>query len=116
MIRVKDLSKRFMIYQRPFDRLHDWLTPARLHRGRPFWALRDLTFDLPNGSSTGIVGVNGAGKSTLLKILTGTTLSTSGSFLGGKLALQTNAGYQMNAQGRSGANAVSLLSRAKIKF
>lgn len=38
------------------------------------------------------------------------------SFLGGSLALQTNAAYQMNVQGQSGANAVSLLSRAKIKF
>jgi len=38
------------------------------------------------------------------------------SFLGGKLALQTNAAYQVNPQGQSGASAVSLLSRAKIKF
>lgn len=38
------------------------------------------------------------------------------SFLGGKLALQTNAGYQVNPQGQSGASAVSVLSRAKIKF
>lgn len=38
------------------------------------------------------------------------------SFLGGKLALQTNAGYQLNPQGQTGATAVSVLSRAKIKF
>jgi len=38
------------------------------------------------------------------------------SFLDGKLALQTNAAYQVNPQGQSGASAVSLLSRAKIKF
>jgi hypothetical protein len=38
------------------------------------------------------------------------------SFLGGKVALQTNAAYQVNPQGQSGASAVSLLSRAKIKF
>jgi hypothetical protein len=38
------------------------------------------------------------------------------SFLGGKLALQTNAGYQLNPQGQNGASAVSVLSRAKIKF
>ena len=37
------------------------------------------------------------------------------SFLGGKLALQTNAAYQVNVQGQ-GANAVSALARAKIKF
>jgi hypothetical protein len=38
------------------------------------------------------------------------------SFLGGKLALQTNAAYQVNPQGQTGASAVSVLSRAKIKF
>jgi len=38
------------------------------------------------------------------------------SFLNGRLALQTNAAYQTNAQGQRGATAVSLLSRAKIKF
>jgi len=69
-----------MIYNRPLDRLFDWLTPARRRRGRPFWALRDLTFDVPIGSSTGVSRVNGAGKSTLLKILTGTTMATQGSF------------------------------------
>ncbi len=37
-------------------------------------------------------------------------------FLDGSLALQTNAAFQMNYAGRDGANAVSLLSRARIKF
>ena len=37
-------------------------------------------------------------------------------FLDGALALQTNASYQMNFAGQNGANAVSLLSRARIKF
>ena len=37
-------------------------------------------------------------------------------FLDGAVALQTNAGYQTNAQGQQGATSVSLLSRAKFKF
>ena len=37
-------------------------------------------------------------------------------FLDGALALQTNASYQMNFAGQNGTNAVSLLSRARIKF
>jgi hypothetical protein len=37
-------------------------------------------------------------------------------FMDGAVALQTNASYQMNFAGQSGTNAVSLLSRAKIKF
>jgi len=38
------------------------------------------------------------------------------SFLDGALALQANAAYQMNYQGQTGANSLSVLSRAKIKF
>ena len=38
------------------------------------------------------------------------------SFLDGSLALQTNASFQMNYAGQNGATAVSLLSRARIKF
>jgi hypothetical protein len=38
------------------------------------------------------------------------------SFANGAVALQTNAAYQMNYQGQSGTNSVSVLSRAKIKF
>jgi hypothetical protein len=38
------------------------------------------------------------------------------SYLNGALALQTTAAYQVNVQGQSGANALTMLSRAKIKF
>lgn len=37
-------------------------------------------------------------------------------FMDGALALQANAGYQMNAQGQTGNNGVTVLSRAKINF
>jgi len=37
-------------------------------------------------------------------------------FLDGAFALQANAGYQMNAEGQTGANGVTVLSRAKINF
>ncbi len=37
-------------------------------------------------------------------------------FLDGALALQANASYQTNYQGQPGATAVSVLSRAKIRF
>jgi hypothetical protein len=37
-------------------------------------------------------------------------------FFNGALALQANAGYQMNVGGQSGANSLAVLSRAKINF
>jgi len=37
-------------------------------------------------------------------------------FFNGALALQANAGYQVNANGQNGASGVTVLSRAKINF
>lgn len=103
MIRVQNLSKRYLTYGRTSDRLWDWFTPGPPKRGKYFWALRDLTLDVPRGSSLGVVGVNGAGKSTLLKILTGVTSPTEGSFLiEGRVSalLELGAGFHPEFTGR----------------
>src|SRR4051812_38039257 len=42
------------------------------------WALRDVTFDVPEGAGLGVIGRNGAGKTTLLKLVSRVTWPTSG--------------------------------------
>ena len=42
------------------------------------WALRDVSFDIPEGAGVGIIGANGAGKTTLLKLISRVTWPTSG--------------------------------------
>ncbi|MEZ5582910.1 MAG: ABC transporter ATP-binding protein [Candidatus Competibacteraceae bacterium] len=57
-----------------------WLKKSYLKRER-FWALEDISFDLYQGESLGVIGRNGAGKSTLLRLLAGVIKPDRGSFL-----------------------------------
>lgn len=102
MIRADRISKRYTIYDRSLDRLRDWVLPGP-KRGRPFWALRDITLEVKPGTSLGVVGVNGAGKSTLLKILTGTTVPSEGTFsVDGRVSalLELGMGFHPEFTGR----------------
>jgi ABC-2 type transport system ATP-binding protein len=52
----------------------------RYRRSRP-WAVRSLTFAVPEGTITGLVGPNGAGKSTLIRACLGFERPTEGRIL-----------------------------------
>jgi lipopolysaccharide transport system ATP-binding protein len=102
-VAVDGVWKRFRFYRRPIHRFTAWATGGRVGAPAVFDALRDVTFALPAGSSTGIVGVNGAGKSTLLKVLTGTLEPTRGTVrLTGRTAslLELGTGFHPLFTGR----------------
>ncbi|KGR90046.1 sugar ABC transporter ATP-binding protein [Ureibacillus massiliensis 4400831 = CIP 108448 = CCUG 49529] len=77
VIEVRNLGKKYKVYNKPFDRLKEWVSSKQKH-SKEFWSLRGLDFEIEKGESVGIIGQNGAGKSTLLKLLTGTILPTEG--------------------------------------
>jgi ABC-2 type transport system ATP-binding protein len=53
-------------------------------------ALSDVTFEVSDGSSTGILGPNGSGKTTLMKILTGLLRPDSGKAMVNDISVGTN--------------------------
>jgi ABC-type polysaccharide/polyol phosphate transport system ATPase subunit len=95
-LRVENVSKQYRVYARPGDRLAESLTRGLLKRHREFWALRDVSFEVEAGTTTGVVGPNGCGKSTLLQIIAGTLEPTTGAvWREGRVAalLELGAGF-----------------------
>jgi lipopolysaccharide transport system ATP-binding protein len=100
-ISVDNLNKDFRIYERPQDRLLELL--LRKPRHRVFHVLQDISFNVLEGRSLGIIGDNGAGKSTLMKCLVGTLQPSSGAIdIRGQVAalLELGAGFHPEFSGR----------------
>lgn len=76
ILEVKNISKIYKMYDNNFNRLKEIFTKKKYHK--EFIANKNISFDLFEGETLGIIGVNGAGKSTILKIIAGVIESTSG--------------------------------------
>lgn len=84
VIEARDVSKRFILHPNAGsikERFLGLIEPARRRRSDNFWALRDLTLQIPAGESVGLIGRNGSGKSTFLKLVSGILRATSGQML-----------------------------------
>jgi ABC-type polysaccharide/polyol phosphate transport system ATPase subunit len=100
---VQGVSKRFRLYHEKYTSLKEKV----IHAGRiPYedlWAVNDVSFDVKEGETVGILGRNGSGKSTLLKCICGVLQPTSGQVVvRGQLAglLELGAGFQQDLSGR----------------
>ena len=105
VIRVSDLSKCFYLFEKPIHRLTSQLFGNR-GRGKAFWALRNVSFEINPGETVGIIGKNGSGKSTLLEIIAGTMRPTEGNVrVQGRVAalLELGAGFNPEFTGRENA-------------
>ena len=102
-VEVQNVSKRFRLYHEKNQYLKTALLRGRRARYEDFWALRNVSFDIPHGSTFGIIGSNGSGKSTMLKCLAGILSPDEGSInVDGKIAalLELGAGFHPDLSGR----------------
>jgi ABC-2 type transport system ATP-binding protein len=117
-IEVLDVSKRFRVYREKPTSLKQRVLSRRT-RAEDFWALRDVRFEVPVGSTLALIGQNGSGKSTMLKVIAGILRPTQGVVRArGRIAglLELGAGFHPELTGRENVylNAAFLgLSRAE---
>ncbi|WP_312833473.1 ABC transporter ATP-binding protein [Sedimentibacter saalensis] len=101
-IQVENLSKIYKLYDKPFDRLKESLSPSKKEYHNKHYALNNISFEIIKGEAIGIIGVNGSGKSTLLKIITGVLTPSSGFVnVNGKISalLELGAGFNPEYSG-----------------
>lgn len=123
------VSKQYLIYDKPEDRLKQMIAPRlvnvfrkqKLKFYREFTAVDDVTLKISKGETVGIVGRNGSGKSTLLQLICGTLQPTQGEIkVQGRIAalLELGSGFNPDFTGRENVflNASILgLSRPEIE-
>jgi ABC-2 type transport system ATP-binding protein len=102
-VSVENVWKYFRLYQEKNQYLKSTLLRGRRARYDEFWALKGVDFEIPFGSTFGIIGSNGSGKSTLLKCLAGILSPDKGSVAcNGRMAalLELGAGFHPDLSGR----------------
>lgn len=102
-ISVQGVSKQFRLHR---DRPNS-IKEAFLRRKRTdvdeFWALKDVSFEIPKGSFYGLIGHNGSGKSTMLRLMAGIHEPTEGNIVvDGRISalLELGAGFHPDLTGR----------------
>jgi ABC-type polysaccharide/polyol phosphate transport system ATPase subunit len=100
---VDNVSKRFRLY----SERNQSLKAALMRRGRAkyeeFWAVSDVSLEIKQGLTYGLIGENGSGKSTLLKCIAKILRPDRGSVrTTGKLAalLELGSGFHPELSGR----------------
>lgn len=95
-IEVEDLRKTFKV-QRNREGLKGAFQDLFKRQYQEVTAVKDISFNIPQGEICGYIGENGAGKSTTIKMLTGILVPTSGHLsVGGYVPYQEREKFVKN--------------------
>jgi ABC-type polysaccharide/polyol phosphate transport system ATPase subunit len=100
---VEDIWKKFRLYDERNQSLKATVMRGRRARYREFDALKGVSFEIPEGTTFGLIGENGSGKSTLLKCIAKILRPDRGSITTvGKISalLELGAGFHPELSGR----------------
>ena len=116
IVNVENVSREFRkYYQRTFK---EFLTDRHAKNfNKVFMALQNISFEVKDGSTLGLLGRNGSGKSTLLKIISGVLTPSEGQVtrpVSTAALLELGAGFQPDMTGRENIYLnSSILGRSK---
>lgn len=102
-VSVEGLGKKFRLYHERNQSLKSAIMRRKISEYEDFWALRDINFEVPKGSTFALIGSNGSGKSTLLKCLAQILWPDEGQIVShGRVALllEVGSGFHPELSGR----------------
>ncbi|MBQ7521947.1 MAG: ABC transporter ATP-binding protein [Clostridia bacterium] len=101
MIKFQNVSKQYILFKNDRERFKALFFKPK--NAKYHMALNDVSIEVAEGESVGIIGDNGAGKSTLLKMITGVAFPDTGTVtVNGTVAalLELTAGFALEMTGR----------------
>lgn len=101
MIKFDNVSKDYILFKNDRERFKSLFFKPK--NAKHHMALKNVSLEIHEGESVGIIGDNGAGKSTLLKMITGVAFPDSGEVqVNGSVAalLELTAGFALEMSGR----------------
>lgn len=105
IVDVDHVSIRFNLSNQKVDNLKEYLVRLMKHElmFQEFLALKDVSFQVRQGESWGLIGTNGSGKSTMLKVISGIMKPYQGSVtVNGSVAplIELGAGFDPECTAR----------------